>query len=57
MKVLLLNKVENIVTKGEIANYEQSTLLSECLQKTYAKDYTVKKRKIIALKYIGTAEA
>ena len=34
MKVLLLKKVENIVTKGEIAHLEQFLLLSHCFQKS-----------------------
>ena len=29
----LLNRVENIVTKGEIAHHEQFLLLSQCFQK------------------------
>ena len=33
MKDQLLNKVENIVTKEEIACFEQFLLLSQCFQK------------------------
>ena len=32
----LLNIVENIVTKGEIARFEQFLLLSQCFQKLFA---------------------
>ena len=32
MKVQLLNRVENMVTKGEIACFEQFFLLSPCFQ-------------------------
>ena len=34
MKVQSLNKVENMVTKGEIACFEQFLLLSPCFQKS-----------------------
>ena len=33
MRVQLLNTVENIVAKGEIAYYEQFLLLPKCFQK------------------------
>ena len=36
MKTSLLNRVENIVSKGEIARFEQFLLLSQSLQKTSA---------------------
>ena len=36
MKVYLLASVENIVTKGEIARFEQYLLLSERFQKSSA---------------------
>ena len=32
MRVQLLNRVENIVAKGEIARFEQFLLLSQCFQ-------------------------
>ena len=38
MKTLLLNRVENIVAKGEIAHYEQFLLLLQCLQKSSAEE-------------------
>ena len=38
MKVKQLNRVENMVTKGEIANYEQFLLLSQGFQKTLAEE-------------------
>ena len=34
MKVKLLKKVENVVANGEIAQFEQFFLLSQCLQKS-----------------------
>ena len=34
MMVTLLKKVENIVTKGEIACFEQILLLSQCFQES-----------------------
>ena len=36
MKTFLLNRVENIVAKGEISHYEQFDLLSQCFQKSSA---------------------
>ena len=36
MIVLILNKVENIVGKGEIAHYEQFLLLAQCCHKMSA---------------------
>ena len=36
MKEQLLNKVENIVTKGDIAHFEQFLLLSQYFQKSSA---------------------
>ena len=37
MKVYLLNRVENIATKGELAHYEQFFfILSQCFQKSPA---------------------
>ena len=38
MNVHLLNGVENIVTNGEIAHYEQFLLLSQCFQMPPAVD-------------------
>ena len=38
MRVLLLNRVENIVAKGEIARFEQFLLLPKCFQKLSAED-------------------
>ena len=34
MQALLVNRVENIVTKGEIAHHEQFLLLPQCFLKT-----------------------
>ena len=36
MKVHLLNRVENSVTKGEIARFEQFIILSQCFQESAA---------------------
>ena len=36
MKIVLLNKVENIVAKGEMACFEQFLLLSQCFQNVSA---------------------
>ena len=38
MAVQSLEKVENIVTKGEIAHHEQFLLLPQCFQKSSAAD-------------------
>ena len=38
MRVLLLNRVENIVAKGEIACFEQLILLSQCFQNLSSAD-------------------
>ena len=38
MKPLQLNRVDNIVTKGEIDNCGQYPLLSRCFQKSFAAD-------------------
>ena len=34
--ILILNKVENIVAKGEIANHEHLLLVTQCFQKSSA---------------------
>ena len=36
MRVYLLKKIENIVAKGEIGNFEQFLLLTQCFQKSSA---------------------
>ena len=36
MKEKLLNKVWNIIAKGEMAEYEQFLFLPQCLQESYA---------------------
>ena len=54
-----LNRIENMVTKGEIACFEQFSLLSPCFQKTSAAEVSesvyirerVKKNKICIEKY------
>ena len=38
MKVLPLQKVENIVAKGEIAHYEQFLILPQCFQMSSASE-------------------
>ena len=38
MKVQSLNRVKNIVTKGEIARFEQFFLLSPCFQKAVMRE-------------------
>ena len=38
MSVLLINRVENIAAKGEIACFEQFPLLPQCFQKSSAAD-------------------
>ena len=38
IKVLLLNRVENMVAKGDKALYEQFLLLQKCFQATFATD-------------------
>ena len=38
MRVKLLKRVENIMTKGEIARFEQFFLLPECFQRLPAAD-------------------
>ena len=40
MKVQLVNRVEHMVTKGEIALFKQFLLLSLCFQKTSDRDVT-----------------
>ena len=35
MIVFVLNSVENIAAKGEIAHFEQFLLLSQCFQKSF----------------------
>ena len=41
MKTYLLKIVENIVSKGEIACFEQFRLLSQCFQKSSAADASI----------------
>ena len=36
MKTYLLNRVENIVSKGETARFDKFLLLSQSFQKSYA---------------------
>ena len=38
MNEYLLDKIENIVAKGEIARFEKFLLLSQCFQKSSAAD-------------------
>ena len=38
MNEYILNKVENMMAKGEIACIEQFLLLTQCFQKSYAAD-------------------
>ena len=38
MRVLLLNRVENIAAKGKIARFEQFLLLPQCFQKSSVAD-------------------
>ena len=41
MRVELLNRVDNIVAKGEISHVEQFLLLPQCFQKLSAADASV----------------